>query len=37
MRPVRKYFVTDVPLRFEDQGSRFLGERISKVEKVEVG
>ncbi len=36
MTPVRKYFVTDVPLRFEDQGSRFLGERILKVEKVEV-
>lgn len=32
--PVRRYFVTDVPLRFEDQGSRFLGERIAKVEKV---
>jgi len=32
--PVRRYFVTDVPIRFEDQGSRFLGERITKVEKV---
>ena len=30
----RRYFVTDVPHRFEDQGSRFLGEKISKVEKV---
>jgi glutamate racemase len=35
--PVRRYFVTDVPLRFEDQGSRFLGEKILKVEKVELG
>ncbi|MCC6543219.1 MAG: glutamate racemase, partial [Nitrospirae bacterium] len=26
--PVRRYFVTDVPRRFEEQGSRFLGERI---------
>jgi glutamate racemase len=32
--PVRGYFVTDVPRRFEEQGSRFLGERIGKVEKV---
>ena len=32
--PVRRYFVTDVPRRFEEQGSRFLGERIGKVEKV---
>lgn len=32
--PVRRYFVTDVPLRFEDQGGRFLGEEIAKVEKV---
>ncbi len=32
--PVRRFFVTDVPRRFEEQGSRFLGERIGKVEKV---
>ena len=32
--PIRRYFVTDVPRRFEEQGSRFLGERIGKVEKV---
>jgi len=32
--PVRRYFVTDVPRRFEEQGSRFLGEKIGKVEKV---
>src|SRR4030066_973254 len=32
--PVRRYFVTDVPRRFEEQGSRFLGKRIGKVEKV---
>lgn len=35
--PVRRYFVTDIPLRFEEQGSRFLGERVSKVEKIELG
>ena len=32
--PLRRFFVTDVPRRFEEQGSRFLGERIGKVEKV---
>ena len=32
--PMRRYFVTDVPRRFEEQGSRFLGEKIGKVEKV---
>ena len=37
MTPFRRYFVTDVPLRFKDQGSRFLGEKILKVEKVELG
>ncbi|MCC7202184.1 MAG: glutamate racemase [Nitrospirae bacterium] len=30
----RRFFVTDVPRRFEEQGSRFLGEKIGKVEKV---
>lgn len=34
---MRKFFVTDVPLRFSDQGSRFLGEKITTVEKVSVG
>ena len=33
----RKFFVTDVPLRFEEQGSRFLGEKISKVERIDLG
>lgn len=37
LAPVRRYFVTDVPVRFEEQGSRFLGEKITSVEKVEVG
>ena len=32
--PVRRYFVTYVPRRFEEQGSRFLVEKIGKVEKV---
>ena len=35
--PVRRYFVTDVPVRFEEQGSRFLGEKIYKVDKVDLG
>lgn len=35
--PVRRYFVTDVPPRFEVQGSRFLGGGISKVEKIDLG
>ncbi|MBI5097220.1 MAG: glutamate racemase [Nitrospirae bacterium] len=33
----RKFFVTDVPLRFEEQGSRFLGEKISTVERIDLG
>ena len=33
----RRFFVTDVPLRFEEQGSRFLGEKISTVERIDLG
>ena len=34
--PIRRFFVTDVPRRFEEQGSRFLGEKIAKIEKIDL-
>ncbi|MDD5435565.1 MAG: glutamate racemase [Nitrospira sp.] len=35
--PVRRFFVTDVSPRFEEQGSRFLDMKIPKVEKINWG
>jgi glutamate racemase len=34
--PQRRYFVTDVPARFEEMGRQFLGETLNSVEKVEL-
>lgn len=36
-RPVRKYFVTDTPARFEKIGKRFLGDEQLRAEQVKVG
>lgn len=35
--PLRRYFVTDISPRFEEQGSRFLEMKIPKVEKINWG
>lgn len=34
---LRRYFITDLPPRFEEQGRSFLGEKIVKAEKIDLG